>query len=109
MHVNVPTCISCLNLIGWRGVFRLINRGASVNGHRESIACDHYPSTIMIACKRCSLPCHRDRVECEIWFHYSCTDIPAYFILHLEEIKNIHYICEICVDRLRRVKDDRLD
>ena len=31
------------------------------------------------------------------WFHYGCTDIPAYFILHLEEIKNFHYICEECV------------
>ena len=51
----------------------------------------------MIACNRCSLPCHRDRVECEKWFHYGCTDIPAYFIIHLEELKNIHYICEICV------------
>ena len=31
------------------------------------------------------------------WFHYGCTDITAYFILHLEEIENFHYICEECV------------
>ena len=56
----------------------------------------------MIACNRCSLPCPRDGVECEKWFHYGCTDIPAYFILHLEEIKNILlYLWNMCVDRLR--------
>ena len=53
-----------------------------------------------MACNRCSLPCPRDGVECEKckeWFHYGCTDIPAYFILHLEEIENFHYIYEECV------------
>ena len=50
-----------------------------------------------MACNRCSLPCPRDGVECKEWFHYGCTDIPGYFILHLEEIENFHYICEECV------------
>ena len=53
-----------------------------------------------MACNRCSLPCPSDGIECEKckkWFPYGCTDIPAYFILHLEEIKNFHYICEECV------------
>ena len=53
-----------------------------------------------MACNRCSLPCPSNGIECEKckkWFHYGCTDIPAYFILHLEEIKNFHYICEECV------------
>ena len=50
-----------------------------------------------MACNRCSLPCPSDGIECKKWFHYGCTDIPAYFILHLAEIKNFHYICEECV------------
>ena len=53
-----------------------------------------------MACNRCSLLCPSDGIECEKcekWYHYGCTDIPAYFILHLEEIENFHYICEECV------------
>ena len=57
--------------------------------------------TSRIAYNRCSLPCLRDGDEfkknVKKWFHYGCTDIPAYFILHLEEIENFHYICEECV------------
>ena len=53
-----------------------------------------------MSCEKCSLPCQRDGVECvqcKNWFHYGCTDLPAYFIVHLEEIADFDYICEVCV------------
>lgn len=34
---------------------------------------------------------------CEKWFHYACTKLPPYFVLHLEQQKKFDYVCETCM------------
>ena len=54
-------------------------------------------------CRSCNLKCdERTSLVCEIcdrFIHYKCSELPIYFIAHLELNENAQYYCKLCVTK----------